>query len=239
MGKIAGWSRDYTELDLGDEFALEGIEGSFRVMSIRIVSSRDTSQSPSMWHFGTDKGDFTYDPWASHIYRRFLILNTEVRCKEDAVRLDAVYTEEFTASRRKPLPWEGDRRQEECVKACEGIPTEMLDGTRLVELLRSVEGPLYSMQKHLSGDSEEYWYQHCREAYDRLISFLRECPRKNEAKDCPAKQACPSCGVEWPSDCEQGEAIRGRGKCIPCLLGISRSQYCPEEAEKGLQHDEE
>jgi hypothetical protein len=83
------WTTNYHNLKPGDVFELEGLDNLYVVINVQYnlfhFACGNTTQPPT-WNITTNKGHFTYDPWANHTYKKYKIIgnsplleNTELK----------------------------------------------------------------------------------------------------------------------------------------------------------------
>lgn len=83
-------STDYSKLKAGDVISVKGFDELVEIhhVTFRRGWGSGMGEHPDTWHFITNHGEFTFDPWAP-VYRPYTVVKLAV--KVELKRFDAVY----------------------------------------------------------------------------------------------------------------------------------------------------
>ena len=100
------WTKDYTELQEGDEFELEGVSGLYVVQDVQIYGGDCIgSWDSTVWLIETNAGRFKYEPRLQKDFRGYRIVRSGVEVEPIAL-LNEVYSEDA-------LEWKGFCKKQE------------------------------------------------------------------------------------------------------------------------------
>lgn len=75
---MTGKTNDYSELKPGDVFEIDGVPDKLFTVQSKCYSpggGAGMGEYPPTWKIATDQGQFTYDPWARHLFRKFVVVD--------------------------------------------------------------------------------------------------------------------------------------------------------------------